>query len=47
MSDPKASAVRKLMGYANGTINPGYIHFTQEEARVVLQALERLADLNV
>ncbi|SHX89693.1 Uncharacterised protein [Mycobacteroides abscessus subsp. abscessus] len=46
MSD-HASAIRKLMGYANGSYHPEYIHFTQEEAQAVLRALERLADLNV
>lgn len=47
MSDPTASALRKLIGYANGSYHPEYIHFTQEEAQVLLRALERLADLSV
>lgn len=47
MSSPSESAVIKLMGYAHGFMNPEYIHLTREEAQVILQALERLADLNV
>ncbi|MFP9166810.1 hypothetical protein ACLI1Y_15685 [Enterococcus faecalis] len=47
MSDPSESAVIKLMGYAHGFMYPDFIHLTRVEAQVILQALERLADLSV
>jgi len=39
--DALKSALRKLIGYANGSYHTEYIYLTQTEAQVLLKVLEK------